>query len=202
VPADDLRGGRVVFVAHCLLNQNTRYPGGAVCPGVVADAVVPYLADGTGIVQMTCPEQRTWGGVSKTHLRWLLAHPAAARPVRHLLGPARAYLRWRYRRLARAVARDVADYAHQGMDVVGIVGVAGSPSCGVASTLDLDASLSAIATCPHRTVTGRWLHRHVVEPAVVPGAGLFIDALRGCLNERRLDIRIIEHTLRGGEGPC
>ena len=62
----------MVFVSHCLLNQNTRYPGGAVCPGVVVDAIAPYLADGAGIVQMVCPEQRTWGGVSKRHLLRLL----------------------------------------------------------------------------------------------------------------------------------
>ena len=28
----DARSGEVVFVSHCLLNQNTRYLGGAVCP--------------------------------------------------------------------------------------------------------------------------------------------------------------------------
>src|SRR5664279_5511868 len=54
----DARSGEVVFVSHCLLNQNTRYLGGAALPGVVAAAIAPYLQDGTGIVQMPCPEQR------------------------------------------------------------------------------------------------------------------------------------------------
>ena len=42
----DERSGEVVFVSHCLLNQNTRYLGGAFRP--------------------RCPpEQRVWGGVLK-----------------------------------------------------------------------------------------------------------------------------------------
>ena len=60
-----------MFMAHCLLNQNTRYPGGAVCRGVVVDAVAPYLADGTGIVQMVMPRAAHLG-------RGLQAAPAAA----------------------------------------------------------------------------------------------------------------------------
>ena len=198
----DARSGRVVFMAHCLLNQNTRYPGGAVCPGVVVDAVDPYLADGTGIVQMECPEQRTWGGVSKRHLLRLLDHPAAARAGRRLLGPARRYLRWRYRRLARAVVDDITDYTASGLEVVGIVGVAGSPSCGVTTTLDLDAALGAIAACPHRTVDPAWLDRRVVGPAVRPGAGLYTEAVQAELSARHQDVPVTEFPLRRRDLSC
>jgi hypothetical protein len=56
--ADD-RSGRVVFISHFLLNQNTRYLGGAVCPGAVVDAIDSFVSGGMGIVQMECPEQRS-----------------------------------------------------------------------------------------------------------------------------------------------
>ena len=192
----------MVYLSHCLLNQNTRYPGGAVCPGVVVDAVAPYVADGAGIVQMACPEQHTWGGVSKRHLLRLLDHPVAARAGRRLLGPARSYLRWRYQRLARAVARDIADCTASGLEVVGVVGVAGSPSCGVTSTLDLDAALRAVAACSHRTVTAGWLDQHVVEPSIRPGRGLFIDALQAELAKRHLDVPVNEFQLHGSDAAC
>ena len=35
----DDRSGRVVFVAHCLLNENVRYLGGACRPGDVGEIV-------------------------------------------------------------------------------------------------------------------------------------------------------------------
>lgn len=71
----DERSGRVVFVSHCLLNQNTRYLGGAFRPGVVHEVIDPYLRDGTGICQMPCPEQLAWGGVLKRHLLHLYGRP-------------------------------------------------------------------------------------------------------------------------------
>ena len=37
----DERSGRVVFLSHCLLNQNTRYLGGAFRPGAVDEVVEP-----------------------------------------------------------------------------------------------------------------------------------------------------------------
>ena len=38
-----------MFVAHCLLNENTRYLGGAFRPGAVDEVVDIYLRAGTGI---------------------------------------------------------------------------------------------------------------------------------------------------------
>jgi hypothetical protein len=91
----DARGHQVVFVSHCLLNQNTRYLGGATCSGVVTAAVMPFVDDGVGIVQMPCPEQRVWGGVLKRHLLWLLQHPRWARRSLPFMPFVEHYLRLR-----------------------------------------------------------------------------------------------------------
>jgi uncharacterized protein YbbK (DUF523 family) len=194
----DARSRRVVFVSHCLLNQNTRYLGGAVCPGVVADAVSAYVEDGTGLVQMPCPEQRVWGGVLKTRLLWLLDHRWAARLGPVLTPLATAHLRRRYRRLARAVIDDVGDYAGSGCTVAGIVGVAGSPSCGVRTTLNLATAVAAIAAGPREPVTTGWINATVVAPATRPGRGQFVAALQDELARRQLVVPVTEHDL----GPC
>jgi hypothetical protein len=47
----DARGSRVVFLSHCLLNQNVRYLGGAGRAGGVDEVVNHYLARGIGICQ-------------------------------------------------------------------------------------------------------------------------------------------------------
>jgi predicted secreted protein len=191
----DRRSGRVVVVSHCLLNQNTRYLGGASCPGVVEAAVSSYISDGVGIVQMPCPEQRVWGGVLKRRLLWLVEHRRVARAAAPLFRLAAPYLRWRYARIARAVVRDVDDYSASGFEVVGVVGVVGSPSCGVTTTLDLPASLAALGRCPHRPVTTSWMKDEVVAPALRPGRGLFIGELADQLTRRGLEIPLTEHTL-------
>jgi hypothetical protein len=63
----DVRSGQVVFVSHCMLNQNVRYQRGATRPGAVAEVVARLPRAGVGIVQMPCPEQRAWGGVDKRY---------------------------------------------------------------------------------------------------------------------------------------
>jgi predicted secreted protein len=191
----DARSGRVVLLSHCLLNQNTRYPGGAVCPGVVTAAVERYVQDGTGIVQMPCPEQRVWGGVLKRRLLWVLSHRWVARPGPVLVRLATPYLRRRYARLARSVADDIEDYLASGFTVTSIIGVGGSPSCGVHTTLDLPAALTAIARRPRAPVTAAWLNETVVDPALRPGRGLFIQALTDELGRRRLTVPVAEQTL-------
>ena len=59
--------------------------------------------------------------------------------------------RFRYRRIARRAVRDLEDYVASGFEVVGVVGVAGSPSCGVDTTLDLGRALKTLgSTAPIR----------------------------------------------------
>src|SRR6476659_3794405 len=95
----------VAFVAHCLLNQNSKTEGGARCPGVYS----PLLE------QMPCPE------LAFTGLNRFWA-------VKEQLDTA-AYRR-HCRLLAAAVAGAVAVHVARGDDVI-IVGIEGSPSMGV-----------------------------------------------------------------------
>jgi len=57
----DERGKKVVFVSHCLLNENTRYLGGAFRKAGVDEIIMELQRQGIGIVQMKCPEQKAWG---------------------------------------------------------------------------------------------------------------------------------------------
>jgi predicted secreted protein len=184
-----------VFVSHCLLNQNTRYPGGAAAPGVVRSAICPYVDDGTGIIQMPCPEQRVWGGVLKTRLLRVLDHPWIARLGTMLVPAVTRYLRRRYRKLARAVADDLEDYVVSGLTVTGVVGVAGSPSCGVRRTMDLAAATAAVARCPRGSLTAAVLNDAVVGPAERAGAGIFIEALTEEMARRGLSVELREQGL-------
>lgn len=61
----DERSQKVVFVSHCILNENTRYLGGAFRKGCVDEVVDRLRAMEVGIVQMPCPERECWGGVLK-----------------------------------------------------------------------------------------------------------------------------------------
>lgn len=151
----DERGRQVMLVSHCLLNQNTRYAGGATRPGAVVEEVDDLLAAGYGLHQLPCPERRAWGGVLKRHsLRLYHSKGGPLYPLRGvLLRMFSAWTRLHYARLARQVVREVVDYERSGIAVAGIVGIGASPSCGVTTTLDLRGSLDVLAACPAAALT-------------------------------------------------
>src|SRR5215471_1441693 len=193
----DQRGRRVVFVSHCLLNENVRYLGGAGRRGSVDEVVDGFQAAGTGICQMPCPEQRAWGGVAKRYLVPMYGSEGTVRyRLRHPLTVVFLWrTRWVYARLARRVVRDIADYARSGFEVTRVVGVGASPSCGVFHTLDVPRSLEVIAGCQVASADARRFSTALMASARIDGEGYFIRALRRGLARRGLAIPFQEHDL-------
>ena len=192
----DDRGDQVVLLSHCLLNENTRYLGGAARVGCVREIVDACAVAGLGMVQMPCPEEAAWGGVLKRRLllaygssRWL---PRPLRPV--LLRAVLAYTRLLYRRLARDTARRVADYRSSGADVVAIVGVDGSPSCGVVTTLDMGRALDGLCDADPSSMTIGDVNT-IVRDAIISGAGLYTEAVNDQLRRRGITVDYLAHDL-------
>ena len=170
---DDARGKQVAFVSHCLLNENVRYLGGAFRPGGVAEVIDELVSRGVGICQMPCPEQRAWGGVLKR--RMLRAYGAQGTALYRFRGLILRlfilYTRLEYRRLARRVVNQIADYERSGFTVIGIVGVGASPSCGVHTTLDLRRSFEVMAATPINPSTARRSTATPWSPVAWPALG-------------------------------
>jgi hypothetical protein len=193
----DERSKRVIFVSHCLLNENTRYLGGAFRRGCVDELVDSFQQEGLGIYQMRCPEQLAWGGVLKRRLLPFYGSKGTnLYRLRHVLLPLfLLYTRWIYRRMAKEVVRDIEDYLRSGFEVVGIVGVAGSPTCGVWSNLNLRCSLEAVASCPVAKCDRRLVNEEAVAACMREGEGLFISAIQRRLKGKHITIKWYEHDL-------
>jgi hypothetical protein len=193
----DRRSRRVVFLSHCLLNENTRYLGGANHRGAIESVVRACLDANLGMVQMPCPEQCAWGGVLKRRL--LLAYGLRERAPwayvlrRPLLAFGLLYTRWRYARLADAVVAQAADYVSSGFEVAGIVGVDGSPSCGVGCSVD-PWRVDLLLALPLAELS---VDRQdaILRHANRPGPGLFVRALRRALAKRRVRVPLLAYDL-------
>jgi predicted secreted protein len=194
---EDDRSKRVIFVSHCLLNENTRYAGGAFRSGGIDELTAVFQRAGLGIVQMRCPEQCAWGGVRKRHI--LAVYGSRGSLIFRLL-PVLVplflwYTRVRYWFLAGVVARDIDDYLGSGYSVAGVVGVGGSPSCGVCTTLDLQRSLGVLASCPASALNRGIMNEQAIIECLRPGEGLFVTALRRQLRLRHRSVVWYEHEL-------
>ena len=125
----------------------------------------------------------------------LLGRPRTARLARFGLPAFLGYTRLRNRRLARRVGESIADYQANGVSIVALVGVGASPSCGVASTVDVAAALDSVVGCPFAR-----LDRQVVNDAIAgatrSGPGIFMDELGRALGRRGLSAPLREHDLR------
>ncbi|MBW1689343.1 MAG: hypothetical protein JRJ70_01140 [Deltaproteobacteria bacterium] len=129
---NDARSKAVVFVAYCILNQNSISDGTASYPGSIQELLELVCGSDVGIVQMSCPELvclgldrgNIDGGrypvlEENTRIHKLMSQSPAAGTIRQL---------------AQQLVLQISEYRNHGFDIRGIVGVNRSPTCGVDTT--------------------------------------------------------------------
>lgn len=160
----DGRSKKVVFIAHCLLNQNAISDGTAVFPAAFRDVIQTFLDAEIGIVQMPCPELCCLGldrgdrcGACRpvteenTRIRRAMGSDSASQILMRL-ADAMSYSRfWEYPQI--------------GFEIVGIVGANRFPNCGVETTSENNREL--------------------------PGKGIFMEELSRRLQSQQLSIPML-----------
>jgi predicted secreted protein len=116
----DCRSGKVVFVPHCALNQNARLAGCSELPAAVDELVAGLMARQIGMIQLPCPELMV---IALDRERIQIRSALESRPARAAL-----------RAMARDVVYQIREYLDAGVEVLGVLGKNGSPSCGVETT--------------------------------------------------------------------
>jgi predicted secreted protein len=109
---------RVAFVAHCMLNQNAKVVGGALCRGIYPPLLDQLRRHGWQIEQMPCPEL-TFTGMNRF---WAVREQYDTIAFRR-----------HCRSLVAGVAGAIAAHLERGDEVI-LVGVDGSPTMGVRIT--------------------------------------------------------------------
>lgn len=117
----DARGGRILLVIECILNQNARDRGAASCAAMNRELVSLCLDQNIGLLQIPCPEIRALG--------WERKRPAG-NSLREALDTPEG--RASCRKLARDMADRVEQYQAVGYEILGVVGGnEQSPGCAV-----------------------------------------------------------------------
>ncbi len=161
----------VAFVAHCMLNQNSKTIGGARCAGIYSPLVEVLRGQGWRIEQMPCPEL-TFTGLNRF---WAVREQYDTSAFRR-----------HCRRIVSAVVGAIEQHVRDGRDVV-LVGIEGSPTMGVCIT----------SSDPKRAGRPDWPEG---SDELVPGEGIFFEELRSEMKARGIPApRVIgiEHQLPG-----
>jgi len=110
------RSKKVIFMSHCILNQNT-----VVCPlarakGAYREIIGKIMDDGIGIHQLPCPEYRHLG---------LRREPMNKEQ----------YDTKEFRDLCKDIAEDtieiMKEYLENDYEIVGLIGINHSPTCSI-----------------------------------------------------------------------
>ena len=157
------RGKKIVLLAHCLLNPNAKVNGLAATAGALP--LIKELVDaGCGLVQLPCPEHSYLGGK-----RWGMTveqYDTAA-------------YRAHCRKLLEPILNELLDYTADGYSLDCVLGMDGSPSCGVGQTCFGYAGgeisgLNAAPACD-----------------LLPGSGVFMTVFKRMLAENDLEIPFV-----------
>jgi predicted secreted protein len=107
---------RVVFVPHCILNQNVRAVGKEKSDGTIKEIVNFFAEAEVGIIQLPCPEVEFDGGLD----RQLKAKENY-----------NTFYREYCREISLKILKEVRKYLEKEYKVIGILGIEFSPTCGV-----------------------------------------------------------------------
>ncbi|AOT68965.1 CD3072 family TudS-related putative desulfidase [Geosporobacter ferrireducens] len=160
---NDVRSKKIVFVCHCVLNQNSISDGTADFPGTNEEIVKRLMEAKVGVVQMPCPELMCLGldrGDIKGAERPVVVENTRIR--KELLKDEQLQT---IDRLVENTVYQIEEYLKHGFQISGVVGINRSPSCGVNTTSENDEE--------------------------VVGEGIFIKALRTSLKNRNIELNIV-----------
>ena len=152
----DKRSGKIAIVAHCILNQNSRVLGLAERSSVITEIAEFLICNEMCITQMPCPE---------------LAYAGILRKSQTKDQDDNVMFRSHCRKIAEEIANQIQEYSRCGIKTKIIIGIDGSPSCGV-----------------NETSKGNTKGRNVSRHERVKGSGILIEELHFMLKERKIAV--------------
>lgn len=96
----------------------------------------------------------------------------------------------------------IEDFVRAGYEFVGVIGVSGSPLCGVRRTLDMNRATEFIAEKKLDDIERESMNAEGIRRAVVDGSGWLMEAVAARMRRRKLEAPLYEYDLMtelGGE---
>lgn len=110
---------KIFIVSHCILNPNSKVGGSKLPVKTFIPLINKILSSEAGIYQIPCPEQ-TYLGCN----RWGQSREQYDN----------TYYRNHCRKIATEMINDIHEYCKNGYSIISLLGIKGSPSCGIEHT--------------------------------------------------------------------
>ncbi|WP_461613618.1 CD3072 family TudS-related putative desulfidase [Clostridium sp. Marseille-QA1073] len=110
------RSKKICLVTHCILNGNAKVEGLCNYKGAVKEVVEFLMNKDFGIIQLPCPEINLYGIKRWGHVKEQFNTP---------------YFRENCTSLLKPIINQIEDYKNNGYEIALVLGIDGSPSCGI-----------------------------------------------------------------------
>lgn len=154
------RSKKVLIVCHCILNANAKVYPLATAGGIFSDAVSSYIEKGCGLFQLPCPEL-SYLGIN----RWGMTKEQYDHPN----------FRAHCRKILRYPLVQIQAFTQAGYELVGILGMDGSPNCGMTLTCE---GYRGGELCSQGQLVDQ-----IQSVRFVPGKGVFMEELLEMLRQ-------------------
>jgi len=163
------RKKEIVILSHCILNCNSKVEGLALYEGAQVELIKYIIEKGYGIIQLPCPEMSMYGVKRWGHVKEQFDTP---------------YFRKKCREIFEPILEQIIDYMENGYVIKALIGIDGSPSCGVNKT------------CSSKLWGGEVGCEYGIEDKVkdlksIEAKGVFIEEIQKLLLERKITIKFI-----------
>ena len=169
---------KIIFVSHCILNTASKvvlYDQREIDAEerLRLEFVSTALKNGIQIIQLPCPEFTLYGSRRWGHVSDQFDNP---------------FFRDHSRKILEPIIQQLKEYlSNPSFEVLGIVGIDGSPSCGVDYTCQADW---------YGSFEGRTGLQETLDSArLINKRGIFMDVLGEMLKEEHLEDKVIIRSL-------
>lgn len=126
---NDKRSKKVVFVAHCVLNQSAKIDQCAHYPGAIKEVAELLVNSGIGIIQMPCPEILYLGLDREVDEATKPTIESEDSRVFERMSEEKSQALCK--KIVNNMVYQIKEYEKHNFEVIGLIGINGSPTCGI-----------------------------------------------------------------------
>lgn len=163
---------KVILLSHCVINEKSKVKKFEINPpGDIKEFINLLIDNEIGIIQLPCPEMFCYGLKRWGHVKEQFDTPHYREICRELFQP---YL------------EQIKEYIANGYEIIGLIGIEGSPSCGI-----------------YKTCSGKWggelggnpyLQDTINTITLADESGVFIEEIKNILSENNISFPFIDYN--------
>lgn len=159
------RSKKIAIISHCIINQNSVVKGEYKDMNIFFPFIKKLFEENIGILQLPCPETECYGLRRWGHVKEQFDNCGY-----------RKYLE----KIINSFVDIIKEYINNGYEIVGIYGIAGSPSCGV--------NLTCSANWEGEISLYKDKEDIVSRVKMINESGIFMEIFKSVLDKNKINI--------------